>query len=538
MEGEFDALCGAHDVARGKPAPDLFLLAATAPRRGTRALRSCSRTRRSASKARAVPACTPWPSRRASPPRSLAGPHVLATIADYRDVEPRHFVDLARARLRAHRRRLIGPHERTRRTAARQTRTRSSPSAARSSRELRAAGSAYPNDFRRDALAGDLHALHGAKPNETLEPKAIRVAVAGRMMLKRVMGKACFATLQDMSGRIQLYVTLDGVGAEALDVVQALGPGRHRRRDGHAVQDPDRRAVGQVRRGAPAREGAAAAAGEVPRPRRPGAEVPPALRRPDHEPGVARRLRQALADRAGDPRVLRRARLPRGRDADDASDPGRRGRAAVQDAPQRARHAALPAHRAGAVPEAPRRRRPRARVRDQPQLPQRGHLDAAQPRVHDARVLRGVPGLPLPDGPHRGAAARASRSACSARPPSTYQGETDRPRAGRSTASRWPRRSTSTTRSYPLHELAKPEYLRVALAPFDVEVFPTDGARPAAAQALRGDHRGQARAADVHRRAPDRRVAARARATTPTRRSPTASSCSSRGARSPTASPS
>ncbi|MEO8486773.1 MAG: lysine--tRNA ligase [Betaproteobacteria bacterium] len=82
---------------------------------------------------------------------------------------------------------------------------------------LRAQGNAYPNDFRRDALAQDLHARHGGEPNETLEPKAIRVAVAGRMMLKRVMGKACFATLQDMSGRIQLYVTLDGVGAERLD---------------------------------------------------------------------------------------------------------------------------------------------------------------------------------------------------------------------------------------------------------------------------------------------------------------------------------
>jgi lysyl-tRNA synthetase class 2 len=82
---------------------------------------------------------------------------------------------------------------------------------------LRAAGQAYPNDFRRDALAGDLHALHGPTPNEGLEPKAIRVAVAGRMMLKRVMGKACFATLQDVSGRIQLYVTLDGVGAETLE---------------------------------------------------------------------------------------------------------------------------------------------------------------------------------------------------------------------------------------------------------------------------------------------------------------------------------
>jgi lysyl-tRNA synthetase, class II len=82
---------------------------------------------------------------------------------------------------------------------------------------LRAAGNAYPNDFRRDALAGNLHAAYDGSENTELESTPTRVAVAGRMMLKRVMGKACFATLQDMSGRIQLYVTLDGVGAEALD---------------------------------------------------------------------------------------------------------------------------------------------------------------------------------------------------------------------------------------------------------------------------------------------------------------------------------
>jgi lysyl-tRNA synthetase class 2 len=82
---------------------------------------------------------------------------------------------------------------------------------------LRGAGNAFPNDFRRDALAADLHAAHGATPNEALEPLQVTVSVAGRMMLKRVMGKASFATLQDMSGRIQLYVTADAVGAEAHD---------------------------------------------------------------------------------------------------------------------------------------------------------------------------------------------------------------------------------------------------------------------------------------------------------------------------------
>jgi lysyl-tRNA synthetase class 2 len=74
----------------------------------------------------------------------------------------------------------------------------------------------FPNDFKPRHHAADLHLKHGATPNEELEPQQIKVAVAGRMMLKRVMGKACFATLQDASGRIQLYVTHDAVGADLL----------------------------------------------------------------------------------------------------------------------------------------------------------------------------------------------------------------------------------------------------------------------------------------------------------------------------------
>ena len=79
---------------------------------------------------------------------------------------------------------------------------------------LRVQGQAFPNDFRRDALAGDLHARFDAKTNEELEALGVEVTVAGRMLLKRVMGKASFATLQDMSGRIQLYITSDALGAE------------------------------------------------------------------------------------------------------------------------------------------------------------------------------------------------------------------------------------------------------------------------------------------------------------------------------------
>ena len=83
--------------------------------------------------------------------------------------------------------------------------------------ELRKAGEAFPNDFRREHLAADLQGAYGEKTNEELEPLGIAVTIAGRMLLKRVMGKASFATLQDMSGRMQIYVTNDGVGADVHD---------------------------------------------------------------------------------------------------------------------------------------------------------------------------------------------------------------------------------------------------------------------------------------------------------------------------------
>ncbi len=82
---------------------------------------------------------------------------------------------------------------------------------------LRAKGNAFPNDFRREALAADLHAAHGGKEPGELEAQKIRVTVAGRMMLKRLMGKASFCTLQDVSGRIQAYVTRDAVGEETYE---------------------------------------------------------------------------------------------------------------------------------------------------------------------------------------------------------------------------------------------------------------------------------------------------------------------------------
>ncbi len=80
---------------------------------------------------------------------------------------------------------------------------------------LRSQGNAFPNDFRRDALAGDLLAEYGETDAETLESGGRRVKVAGRLMTRRVMGKASFAHLQDMSGRIQIFVQKDLIGEES-----------------------------------------------------------------------------------------------------------------------------------------------------------------------------------------------------------------------------------------------------------------------------------------------------------------------------------
>lgn len=74
---------------------------------------------------------------------------------------------------------------------------------------LREQGVAFPNDFRRDHTSDQLHAEFDGKENEELEALNIEVAVAGRMMTRRIMGKASFVTLQDVGGRIQLYVARD-----------------------------------------------------------------------------------------------------------------------------------------------------------------------------------------------------------------------------------------------------------------------------------------------------------------------------------------
>ncbi len=77
--------------------------------------------------------------------------------------------------------------------------------------QLRALGQAYPNDFKREHLAQPLHDEYQDKASEYFESHPIPVAMAGRMMTKRLMGKASFVHIQDMSGQMQVYIKQDAL---------------------------------------------------------------------------------------------------------------------------------------------------------------------------------------------------------------------------------------------------------------------------------------------------------------------------------------
>ncbi len=86
---------------------------------------------------------------------------------------------------------------------------------------LRAQGNPFPNDFRRSHVADHLQSAYGEQSDETLTQQAIKVSVAGRMMTRRLMGKASFIHLQDGSGRIQIYVRGDGLSEGQYEAFQS-----------------------------------------------------------------------------------------------------------------------------------------------------------------------------------------------------------------------------------------------------------------------------------------------------------------------------
>src|SRR5262245_54838645 len=75
--------------------------------------------------------------------------------------------------------------------------------------QLRQQGTAYPNDFRRDVLAGQLHTAYDQKSAEWLEQNPHAVSVGGRMMRRNNMGRSSFVGLQDRTGTIQLFLQQD-----------------------------------------------------------------------------------------------------------------------------------------------------------------------------------------------------------------------------------------------------------------------------------------------------------------------------------------
>jgi lysyl-tRNA synthetase, class II len=82
---------------------------------------------------------------------------------------------------------------------------------------LRHAGTAFPNDFRRDALADQLLTAYGERPPEWFDAHPVRVTVGGRMMAKRLMGKASFVKIMDRTGQLQLFVQAETLGAQYED---------------------------------------------------------------------------------------------------------------------------------------------------------------------------------------------------------------------------------------------------------------------------------------------------------------------------------
>lgn len=86
-------------------------------------------------------------------------------------------------------------------------------------------GHAFPNDFKRSHFAENLHETYDLLTQDEIKEKNQLVKVAGRIRFKRVMGKASFVNVQDMSGTIQLYVSKEALGEEAYEDFKRLDLG-------------------------------------------------------------------------------------------------------------------------------------------------------------------------------------------------------------------------------------------------------------------------------------------------------------------------
>ena len=247
----------------------------------------------------------------------------------------------------------------------------------------------YPVAVPRTHTLREVRGAHPDLPPDTATGD--RVGVTGRVIFQRNTGKLCFATLREGDGtELQAMLSLARVGAEELARWKAeVDLGDHVFVEGEVITSKR----GELSVMA---DGWAMASKAV----RP---LPVAHRELNEETRVRQRYvdlivrpqaRDMVRTRAQVVRTvalgIARPRVRRGRDADAAAAARRGDGAPVRHARQCARHRSVPADRAGAVPEAHGGRRHRAGLRDQPQLPQRGHRLHALAGVRDARGISGV----------------------------------------------------------------------------------------------------------------------------------------------------
>ena len=266
-------------------------------------------------------------------------------------------------------------------------------------------------------------------PHEALEAgdeTDDHVRVAGRLHARRGQGKAAFLDLDDRTGRMQLHARVDVLGEESLralldldlgDLLGAEGTIFRTRRGELSLKLDNWELLAKSLRPPPEKHHGLT-------------DVETRFRHRELDLIANEQARELFTTRA---KVITSVR----RQLDDwgfievetpgaAADLRRRRGAPVHDLLQRARARLLPAGRDRALPQAADRRRARARVRDRQGLPQRGHLVQAQPRVHDARVVRGVRGLRRHRRAQRGrwssrvaSRRRATRASSTSRRPGT-----------------------------------------------------------------------------------------------------------------------
>ena len=198
--------------------------------------------------------------------------------------------------------------------------------------ELRESGNPFPNDFRRNALAEELHHSYGRHEDEHLREENVEVSVAGRMMAKRVMGKASFIKLQDRTAQIQVRLERDrlpdGVYQafkkwDVGDIVGASGSLFKTKTGELTVMADEVRLLTKSLRPLP--EKFHGLSDQETRYRRRYVD----LIMNEESRDVFRKRSAIIAYIRA---FLDSSGLPRGRDTDDADDAGRRHRAAVYDA--------------------------------------------------------------------------------------------------------------------------------------------------------------------------------------------------------------